>query len=537
MKHYVIATEQAYAAKKLHQVAEIASAHTDYSTARSNADKLNRQAGFGRRAFAPIESEEPLLKGQCYPEVLERHLADQYERRAVGTMKSVLDPTWRGGTPVSDDEIAYGLQDLGLSLEQLTEKYEDQARAELNEAVTNRLELAQQAAERSAVKSKLTSDRQEITYSFPAVRGMQAGRAYYVAQIPYSALVRLFVFDEDEVVPAQHRAQRVLNEKRAQDIADYVVNNPNEYVLPALTASVSAEMHFEAIAVSGAADRVGLLHIPCDAVMLINDGQHRRKGIEHALKVMPALREETVAVTIFYDQGLERSQQMFADINGKQVKPSSAINALYDRRNPFNAWTLAILERLPKIARRVDMENASVGAKSYKLWSLIAFKKFLSLLTGVTEKNIGELDATQLAKSEAFVVRFFDECGAVVPQWSAMIEARMSAHDVRENLVIGHAVWLEALGMFGRRALYHGCRVPVTGDVVDPDHANWERMAALADVVPAKDADMWSGRCVVLGKMQKTADGVKSTAAQMLQLANVPLGPDMEAIERRLRAA
>ncbi len=147
-----------------------------------------------------------------------------------------------------------------------------------------------------------------------------------------------------------------------------------------------------------------------DATLLINDGQHRRKGIEHALLRNPRLRDETITVTIFFDQGLERSQQMFADINGKQVKPSSAINALYDRRNPFNAWVLSVIGMVPEIGPRIDVENSSVPAKSYKLWSLVAFKKFLSLLTGLTEKNIADVDAERLHAIDDFLLKFFETC-------------------------------------------------------------------------------------------------------------------------------
>ncbi|MBE0407277.1 hypothetical protein EI162_10175 [Psychrobacter sp. FME6] len=67
----------------------------------------------------------------------------------------------------------------------------------------------------------MTEAAQEHTYSFPAVRGIQAGKEYYIAQIPYGVLVKLFVFDEEDV-PPELRAQRSLNEKRARDIGQYL---------------------------------------------------------------------------------------------------------------------------------------------------------------------------------------------------------------------------------------------------------------------------------------------------------------------------
>lgn len=536
MTHYVIALEQATGDKKLHLQASIVSSHHDGFVARRQVDRLNKQVGYGKPCFATLESHEALVKGTQYPELVAQWHRQQFDKKALRVMKDMVDPGWGGGRIRSNEDIGIYLADLGLTLEQLRARYGEQALRELDDARQSKVESAERHAQAMATTAALDAQHCDISYTFPAVRGMQAGRAYYAAQIPYAVLVKLFTFDDEDQVPAALRAQRALNMRRAEDIATYMVGNRSDYVLPALTASVSAEMRFEAIALPGAAGNVGILHVPLAAVLLINDGQHRRKGIELALGRKPALRDETIAVTIFYDQGLLRSQQMFADINGKQVKPSSAINTLYDRRNPYNAWVLSLLDQLPEIGQRVDCENASVGAKSYKLWSLITIKKFFGLLTGVTEKNVDQISVEQLVAIDKFVARFFEESAFMIPQWQAMIDNKLSAFDVRESLVIGHAVFLEALAIFGRHALFAGQEVKGADGLIDPDKADWNRVSALANIVPAKGAAMWAGRCVVLGKMQKTVDGVKSTAAQLLKLGNLPLDGAMQALETRLAA-
>ena len=38
-------------------------------------------------------------------------------------------------------------------------------------------------------------------YVFPAIRGVQAGREYYVSMCPLRLLPKLFLFDEEELVP------------------------------------------------------------------------------------------------------------------------------------------------------------------------------------------------------------------------------------------------------------------------------------------------------------------------------------------------
>src|SRR5262245_29594724 len=149
-------------------------------------------------------------------------------------------------------------------------------------------------------------------YVFPAIRGTQAGREYYVSMCPMRLIPKLFLFNEDELVP-ELRAQRTLNKNRVPDIARYILDHPREYVFSAITVSVNAQLRFDAFDSSDR--RVGLLHIPMSAQFIINDGQHRRAAIEVALRENPDLADESIAVVFFLDVGLERCQQMFADLN------------------------------------------------------------------------------------------------------------------------------------------------------------------------------------------------------------------------------
>ena len=64
-----------------------------------------------------------------------------------------------------------------------------------------------------------------FSYVFPAIRGIQAGREYYISMCPLRLLAKLFVFDNEELMP-EIRAQRTLNKARVPDIARYIVSNP-----------------------------------------------------------------------------------------------------------------------------------------------------------------------------------------------------------------------------------------------------------------------------------------------------------------------
>src|SRR5688572_33108120 len=80
-------------------------------------------------------------------------------------------------------------------------------------------------------------------HSFPAIRGSQAGRDFYIAMCPLRVIPKIFVFDEEEV-PPDLRAQRTLNKARIPEIAAYLSNNPESYILSALTASVDGKLQF-----------------------------------------------------------------------------------------------------------------------------------------------------------------------------------------------------------------------------------------------------------------------------------------------------
>lgn len=519
---------------------QVVSLHNDEISARRQAEKLQkRKNGMGNDVFfVPVHSTEPLKKGQIVPELLDEYERKQTEDFRKRLMAAILGPELTGNepSPLAND-AAYHLAREGLTLEELKERYEQMVREEHDERVLQSQNMAHYRAKGQELQPEVDAALKEFSYAFPAVRGIQAGHEFYSAQIPYPILAKLFATDEDDVVPAELRAQRQINPKRADALGDYILENPDTYVLPSLTASVDQQMAFEPLE---GFPQLGMLYIPMGAAILINDGQHRRHGIERAIRANPMLQRETASVQLHFDKGLERAQQMFADINTKQVKPSSAITALYDHRNPFNAWTLQLLrKKLPDVNKRIDFENSVPGPRSFKLWSLVAIKKFLTHLTGISEKTIGQQTPGQLEAIEDFVVQFFAACGENICHWNAMLHGDISAYDVREQFVIGHAVFLEALGIFARHALFSGSYLTLMdrdAKVIDPSRAMWIMLGRMAAIEPAKTSPLWQNRCVMLGKMMKTTDGIKSTAAQLLRLAEVELPEDLARIDDKVNS-
>ena len=128
-------------------------------------------------------------------------------------------------------------------------------------------------------------------YVFPAIRGVQAQREYYVSMCPMRLLPKLFLFDEEELVP-ELRAQRRLNKARLPELSRYITQNADNYVFSAITVSVDGDIRFEQLADEGDSSHMGMLRIPMSARFIINDGQHRRAAIDLALRQRPELGDE-----------------------------------------------------------------------------------------------------------------------------------------------------------------------------------------------------------------------------------------------------
>ena len=68
-----------------------------------------------------------------------------------------------------------------------------------------------------------------FAYRFPAVKGVQAGKEYYISMVPMKLLSKLFPAEDDIVLP-EYRAQRRINETRIPEIKKYILDNRENYV-------------------------------------------------------------------------------------------------------------------------------------------------------------------------------------------------------------------------------------------------------------------------------------------------------------------
>ncbi|WP_458245669.1 DNA sulfur modification protein DndB [Streptomyces sp. MAI_2237] len=349
-------------------------------------------------------------------------------------------------------------------------------------------------------------------YTFPAIRGVQAGREFYASMCPLRLIPKIFLFDEDDL-SAELRAQRVLNKGRLPALARYILDNPEDYVFSALTASVDGDMVFDSQGVEGAAHRTGQLRIPMDARFLINDGQHRRAAIELALKENPDLGDETIAVVFFHDTGLARSQQMFADLNRHAVRPARSIGVLYDHRDANAQITRTLTERSAIFKGFVEMEKSTLSARSRKLFTLSAlYFGNQSLLQGL---ELQQDEATGLAQS------FWEAMDAALPEWAMVRDKQLSAQEMRRDFIHSHGIALHALGRIGNSLLRESLKVTVWKKRLVPlKQVDWSR--ANAD---------WEGRAIVGGRVSKSHQNVTLTVNYLRKHLGLELSPEEQRVE------
>lgn len=355
-------------------------------------------------------------------------------------------------------------------------------------------------------------------YTFPAIRGIQAGREYYVSQCPLRLIPKLFQFDEPDL-PPEVRAQRVLNRARLPEIANYITGNPDTYVFSAITASIDADIRFDPLPGEGDGGRLGLLRIPMSARFVINDGQHRRGAIELALEHEPRLGDETISVVFFLDRGLERSQQMFADLNRYAVRPSTSIGVLYDHRDPHSSIARAVVAASPLLRDVVEMERSTLSARSRKLFTLSAiFTASRALLAGVDEAQLS--DHIQLA------IEFWDGVSEGFPEWHMVRDRKLTAGEVRTDFIHSHGTVLHALGKVGNTLR------------ADPN-VNWKDVGVRLGELDwhKSNTKVWEGRAMTAGRVSKSSNNVTLTTNVLKQHLGVELTPEEQRVEDAFRRA
>jgi len=325
----------------------------------------------------------------------------------------------------------------------------------------------------------------EFSYAIACIQGVQGCHKTYTAKVPLSVLATVFQF-EDADLPPEQRSQRQLNERRAEEIAAYVLENPRTYVFNSITAVINAEdFSFAPLA---ELPNVGVLRFGAGSRILVLDGQHRQRGIQIALSQKPELGQEHISVDFHLTTSLERRQTIFHDLNRFASKPNNSLTLLYDSRNAESERTRQVVEAIPVFRVLCEKEATTLKKRSIKLFTLNA----------IHEANQRLLKGTPDDKQVEIAIQFWTLVCEHNPDWQGVLRREMEPAEVRRERLHCTAIALSAMGMVGKQLL---------------KQKDWkEQIAFLKTVDWSRSNPDWEGKCLFNGQLQKNQRSIQAVA-------------------------
>ena len=348
--------------------------------------------------------------------------------------------------------------------------------------------------------SKSAQEELAGAMTFPAVRGIQAKREFYCIMCTFSTIFTHFQFDADPRISPELKAQRKLREARVPNIASYILENSENYIFSSITISVNGKIKFIPAPGKGSDSPVGQIAIPLDAIILVNDGQHRCAAIKAAYEQNPSLANEKISVVVFEDRGLKRSQQMFADLNKHAVKPTKSLGLLYDHRDAYARFIVSLVNDVDVFVGRTEMERTNISNRSVNFFTLNGVADATKQLLKLKTKSIS-------SEKQKLAIDFWTSVAKNIPEWNLLVQKKMSPYDLRKNYVHAHTNILYAIGMVGH---------------ILTKNPNWkEKLKGLQKIDWRRDSPIWKDKVVMDGKMLKNRLGIKRAANEILKCLGV----------------
>ncbi|WP_051261066.1 DNA sulfur modification protein DndB [Desulfovibrio inopinatus] len=334
---------------------------------------------------------------------------------------------------------------------------------------------------------------------FFAVRGVQAGREYYLVNCPFYLLPEIFNDLDNTGIPPSQRAQRVINKTRVKAIEKYLLSNLNGYVFSAATVSIDGDINFES---TDGTSNVGLLIVKDRAQYIINDGQHRISAIIDSLKEHRGHEYELLPIIFFNDPGLEMSQQIFTDLNRYTLKPAQSLNILYDTRDDFAKIARTVASDVSFFHDVIEFEKTTISNRSIKLFTLNGIYNATKILLG--KRN----DSTK--KNSSYACDFWEKLGNELNEWQEHFRGKLASSILRQNYLSGHNIFLNSAATIASAAGEAGIGTEEIISIVANE--DWRR-----------DNPLWEGRALQNGKITKSNMSLMLTTNILKLRSNISL--------------
>lgn len=346
----------------------------------------------------------------------------------------------------------------------------------------------------------------------PALRGKMGSRTYYSCLMPLEAISNMFKFDPEERqwtdLSPEQREQRALNKARVPALISYILNNEDDFLFASITASYKSDPVFVSSPQPDGSDNIGTLKLKMGDELTINDGQHRCAGIVEAVKKNPELGSQTISVLLFPWESTTRVQQMFTDLNRHVVKTSKSLDVLFDKRDPLSITTMFALGNVPVFKDLTEKVDASLKAKSQKIFTLAALYDANSDLLRDQDEDDVEGNAKRLTE-------YWTCISSHMPDWTKVLTGHKLATELRSESISAHSTVLRALGGLG-------------AELMKSD--DWkDKLAGLEKIDWSKTNPDWQDVCIVAHSVVSNRQARAATKAYI----KGRLGMEMSEAEMR----
>lgn len=335
-------------------------------------------------------------------------------------------------------------------------------------------------------KSGPTKPKQSsFQYRLPAIRAIQAGQEFFTTAVPFGVLAKLL----NTTLPNENE-QVSHNRERSKSINEYIVGNPQSYVLTAITLSVHGECNFEGTSGSDTEITSGMLTIPMNTSLQIHDGRHRAKAIADAVAKSPSIANESISVVIFRQNEKNETTRQFSDIRTFQRKYARSERILNDPEDSIAEITRSVLDVVPAFKDSIEMVKTTISNRSRNLFTFSALYQANQILLADAKDQKPE-------EMHNLAVDFWLSVQAAMPDWTS---DRLRA-DLRKETIHAHGVTLCAIATVGASLMVQFPK-------------SWKRkIGNLREIDWSRDnAELWEGKAMFGGRMTKSAASISLTA-------------------------
>ena len=233
---------------------------------------------------------------------------------------------------------------------------------------------------------------------------------------------------------------------------------------------------------------------------------------QEAMEEDPTLCDETISIVFFKDDGLQRSQQMFTDLNKHAVKTSNSLSTLYDSRDALAVVTKEIIDKVLFLNMYTDREKDILGKNSSNLFTLNTIYK-------ANNRILHTKQCDENAKN--FLLKYWKFISENVTAWEELMNHQITKKDLRENYIITLGITIQALGKLGAY-FFDNQNMDLNIYISKFQEIDWLR----------SNKQNWLGRAIRIdGKVMNNEEAITLTCNKIKQLLDVKLSNEEKSKE------